>query len=123
MVPILGGGDAITETSAIGLLYLKLHLASKLTRQDLRGPGADPYITVSFSKYEKPMYATKMIAGTLNPIWEENAFVLINPDHIKRLENVMLKLWDSDKSSPDDVVGQVEVPLQDLVARPGEMMK
>ncbi|KAK6532461.1 hypothetical protein TWF281_006650 [Arthrobotrys megalospora] len=115
MTPILGGNDAITETEAVGLLYLKLCRAENLRRQDRTGPGADPYITVSFSKYEKPMYATKMIIGDLNPVWEETTCILINAEHVKRQENLLVKLWDSDRNGKDDVTGQVEVPLVDLI--------
>ncbi|KAJ6263026.1 Tricalbin-1 [Drechslerella dactyloides] len=115
MTPILGGNDAITETDAVGLLYLKLHRAENLRRQDRTGPGADPYITVSFSKYEKPMYATKMIIGDLNPVWEETTCILINAEHVKRQESLLVKLWDSDRNGKDDVTGQVEVPLVDLI--------
>ncbi|KAK6341515.1 hypothetical protein TWF696_008587 [Orbilia brochopaga] len=115
MTPILGGNDAITETDAVGLLYLKLRRAENLRRQDRTGAGADPYITVSFSKYEKPMYATKMIIGDLNPVWEETTCILINAEHVKRQESLLVKLWDSDRSGKDDVTGQVEVPLVDLI--------
>ncbi|KAK6501325.1 hypothetical protein TWF481_009167 [Arthrobotrys musiformis] len=115
MTPILGGNDAITETEAVGLLYLKLCRAENLRRQDRTGPGADPYITISFSKYEKPMYATKMIIGDLNPVWEETTCILINAEHVKRQENLLVKLWDSDRNGKDDVTGQVEVPLVDLI--------
>ncbi|KAF3916400.1 Tricalbin-1 [Orbilia brochopaga] len=115
MTPILGGNDAVTETDAVGLLYLKLHRAENLRRQDRTGGGADPYITISFSKYEKPMYATKMIIGDLNPVWEETTCILINAEHVKRQESLLVKLWDSDRSGKDDVTGQVEVPLVDLI--------
>ncbi|EPS43572.1 hypothetical protein H072_2386 [Dactylellina haptotyla CBS 200.50] len=115
MTPILGGNDAITETEAVGLLYLKLCRAENLRRQDRTGPGADPYITISFSKYEKPMYATKMIIGDLNPVWEETTCILINAEHVKRQESLLVKLWDSDRNGKDDVTGQVEVPLVDLI--------
>ncbi|KAK6347996.1 hypothetical protein TWF718_005817 [Orbilia javanica] len=115
MTPILGGSDAITETEAVGLLYLKFSRAENLRRQDRTGPGADPYITVSFSKYEKPMYATKMIVGDLNPVWEETTCILINAEHVKRQESLLVKLWDSDRNGKDDVTGQVEVPLVNLI--------
>ncbi|EGX52472.1 hypothetical protein AOL_s00043g261 [Orbilia oligospora ATCC 24927] len=115
MTPILGGNDAITETEAVGLLYLKLCRAENLRRQDRTGPGADPYITISFSKYEKPMYATKMIIGDLNPVWEETTCILINAEHVKRQESLLVKLWDSDRNGKDDVTGQVELPLVDLI--------
>ena len=123
MTPFVGGDDVKKETNAIGILVVKIHKADNLARQDRRGPGADPYLTISFSKYEKPMYATRIIEGDLNPIWEEEAVILVNVDHVKRQENILLQLWDSDKGSPDDVAGKIEFSLQDLITKPKKMVK
>ena len=123
MTPFVGGDDVKRETDAIGILVMKIHKADNLARQDRRGPGADPYLTISFSKYEKPMYATRIIEGDLNPVWEEEAVVLVNVDHVKRQENILLRLWDSDKGSPDDVAGNIEFSLQELILKPKKMIK
>ena len=119
----VGGSDQKEETDAIGVLLVKIHRACKLARQDMRGPGADPYLTIAFSKYEKPMYATRIIKGDRNPVWEESAFVMIRSEHVKRNENVLLRLWDSDTSGSDDVSGICEFPLQELVLKANQMQK
>ncbi|CAL3968752.1 unnamed protein product [Diplocarpon coronariae] len=123
MTVYVGGSDQKLETDAIGVLFVKIHRARSLARQDSRGAGADPYLTIAFSKYEKPMYATRIIKGDRNPVWEETAIIMIKAEHVKRNENVLLRLWDSDTTGSDDVSGICEFPLQELVLKANEMQK
>lgn len=123
MTVYVGGSDQKEDTDAIGVLFVKIHRARNLARQDTRGPGADPYLTIAFSKYEKPMYATRIIKGDRNPVWEETAIIMIRAEHVKRQENVLLRLWDSDTTGSDDVSGVCEFPLQDLILKANQMEK
>ncbi|CZT13376.1 uncharacterized protein RCO7_09801 [Rhynchosporium graminicola] len=123
MTTYVGGSDQKEDTESIGVLFVKIHRARNLARQDTRGAGADPYLTIAFSKYEKPMYATRIIKGDRNPVWEETAIILIKAEHVKRNENVLLRLWDSDTTGSDDVSGVCEFPLQELVLKANEMQK
>lgn len=123
MTVYVGGSDQKLDTDAIGVLFVKIHRARQLARQDTRGPGADPYLTIAFSKYEKPMYATRIIKGDRNPVWEESAIIMIRAEHVKRQENVLLRLWDSDTTGSDDVSGVCEFPLQELILKANEMQK
>jgi Ca2+-dependent lipid-binding protein len=73
---ILSGDTVQKETEAIGVIWVRIHKAVDLSKQDKRGSeggGSDPYITLSFSKYGKPMYCTRVITDDRNPIWEETA--------------------------------------------------
>ncbi|KAG4432410.1 hypothetical protein IFR05_012100 [Cadophora sp. M221] len=123
MTVYVGGSDQKEDTESIGVLFVKIHRARNLARQDSRGPGADPYLTIAFSKYEKPMYATRIIKGDRNPVWEETAIIMIKAEHVKRNENVLLRLWDSDTTGSDDVSGVCEFPLHELVLKANEMQK
>jgi Ca2+-dependent lipid-binding protein len=123
MTVYVGGSDQKEETEAIGVLFVKIHRAWSLARQDTTGPGADPYLTIAFSKYEKPMYATRIIKGDRNPIWEETAVVVIRAEHVKRQENVLLRLWDSDTTGSDDISGVCEFPLTELILKANQMQK
>jgi Ca2+-dependent lipid-binding protein len=123
MTVYVGGSDQKVDTEAIGVLFVKIHRARQLARQDNRGPGADPYLTIAFSKYEKPMYATRIIKGDRNPVWEETAIIMIRAEHVKRNEKVLLRLWDSDTTGSDDVSGVCEFPLQELILRANQMEK
>ncbi|KAF2205218.1 hypothetical protein GQ43DRAFT_437239 [Delitschia confertaspora ATCC 74209] len=124
MRAILQGDDIQKDTQAIGVLWIRIHRAQGLSKQDKRGSsygGSDPYITLSFSKYGKPMYCTRVITDDLNPIWEETAALLVTPELIKADENLSVELWDSDRHSADDIVGKIELPMQKMIQHPGKM--
>ncbi|KAI9656083.1 MAG: hypothetical protein M1829_000438 [Trizodia sp. TS-e1964] len=124
MGKILVGDDVQKEVDAIGVLWIRIHKAVGLSKQDIRGGkdgGSDPYITLSWSKFSKPMYSTRVITDDINPIWEETTALLVTTELIKADEQLSVQLWDSDRSSADDVVGKVELSMQKLIQNPGEM--
>lgn len=124
MRAILQGDDIEKDVQALGVLWIRIHRAVGLSKQDKRGSkhgGSDPYITLSFSKYGKPMYCTRVITDDLNPIWEETAALLVTPELIKADENLSVELWDSDRHSADDIVGKIELPMQKMIQHPGKM--
>jgi hypothetical protein len=124
MRAILQGDDVQKDVEALGVLWIRIHRATGLSKQDRRGSahgGSDPYITLAFSKYGKPMYCTRVITDDLNPIWEETAALLVTPELIKADENLSVELWDSDRHSADDIVGKVELSMQKMIQHPGKM--
>ncbi|KAI1841973.1 hypothetical protein JX265_003020 [Neoarthrinium moseri] len=121
---MLQGDDIQKETEALGIIFIRIHKATGLSKQDRRGSeggGSDPYITVSFSKFGKPMYCTRVIQDDLNPVFEETCALMVTADLIKADEQLSMELWDSDRSSADDVVGKVELSMQKLIQHPGKM--
>ncbi|KAK4695108.1 hypothetical protein P7C71_g2584, partial [Lecanoromycetidae sp. Uapishka_2] len=121
---ILQGDEIAKDTLALGVMWIRIHRAIGLSKQDKRGSkggGSDPYITLTFSKYGKPMYCTRVITDDLNPIWEETAALLVMPEYIKADEQLSVELWDSDRSSADDIVGKVELSMQKMIQHPGKM--
>lgn len=124
MRAMLQGDDITKDVQALGVMWIRIHRAVGLSKQDKRGSkwgGSDPYITLSFSKYGKPMYCTRVITDDLNPIWEETAALLVTPELIKADENLSVELWDSDRHSADDIVGKVELSMQKMIQHPGKM--
>ena len=124
MRAMLQGDDITKDVHAMGVLWIRIHRAVGLSKQDKRGSewgGSDPYITLTFSKYGKPMYCTRVITDDLNPVWEETTALLVTPELIKADENLSVELWDSDRHSADDIVGKVELSLQKLIQHPGKM--
>ncbi|KAF1963079.1 hypothetical protein CC80DRAFT_434501 [Byssothecium circinans] len=124
MRAILQGDDVQKDSEALGVLWIRIHRAVGLSKQDRRGSshgGSDPYITLAFSKYGKPMYCTRVITDDLNPIWEETAALLVTPELIKADENLSVELWDSDRHTADDIVGKVELSMQKMIQHPGKM--
>lgn len=76
MGAMLTGDTVQKDVIAMGVMWIRIHRAKDLSKQDRRGSkggGSDPYVTLSFSKYGKPMYCTRVITDDLNPIWEETA--------------------------------------------------
>jgi Ca2+-dependent lipid-binding protein len=47
--------------------------------------------------------------------------LLITPELIKADEQLSMELWDSDRSTSDDVVGKVELSMQKMIQHPGNM--
>ncbi|TDZ25497.1 Meiotically up-regulated gene 190 protein [Colletotrichum orbiculare MAFF 240422] len=121
---MLQGDDIKKETLALGLLFIRIHKAVGLSKQDRRGSeggGSDPYITIAWSKFSKPQFCTRVIQDDLNPVFEESCGLLVTADLIKADEQLSVELWDSDRSSADDVVGKVELSIQKLIQHPGKM--
>jgi len=124
MRAILQGDSVQKDTEALGVMWIRIHRAIGLSKQDRRGSthgGSDPYITLAFSKYGKPMYCTRVITDDLNPIWEETTALLVTPELIKANENLSVELWDSDRHTADDIVGKVELSMQKMIQHPGKM--
>ncbi|POR32933.1 Uncharacterized protein TPAR_06891 [Tolypocladium paradoxum] len=124
MSKMLQGDDVKKETMALGVMFVRIHKATGLSKQDQRGSkggGSDPYITVSWSKFSKPQFCTRVIQDDLNPVFEETCGLLVTSDLIKADEQLSMELWDSDRLSADDVVGKVELSIQKLIQHPGKM--
>ncbi|KUJ10582.1 C2 domain protein [Mollisia scopiformis] len=112
-------GDAVKkETDAMGLIYIKIKRAEGIAAQDRSGK-SDPFITLAFSEFGKPMYCTRIIEQDLNPVWNEQTCLLIYQDQLKAGEKLSVELWDSDMITADDVVGKVDFDLRDLIKNHG----
>jgi len=107
-------GDAIKkETDATGLIYIKIKRAEGISAQDRSGK-SDPFITLAFSEFGKPVYCTRIIEQELNPSWNEQTCLLIYQDQLTSGEKLSVELWDSDMVTADDVVGKIDFDLRDL---------
>lgn len=47
--------------------------------------------------------------------------LLVTPNLIKADEQLSVELWDSDRSSADDIVGKIELSMQKMIQHPGKM--
>ena len=113
---LLLGEEAALRTEAIGVLHIRIHRAEGLKAADTFG-SSDPYATVAYSKLSKPVFSTRTIVDSLNPRWEEDAYVLIVADAIESGERVRIVVYDSDRFSADDAIGMVDVDLADLLEK------
>ncbi|KAL2312028.1 C2 domain-containing protein [Schizosaccharomyces pombe] len=114
------GDDIKKEVNALGVIFVHINRAEDLSKQDVNGL-SDAYITVGFHKFGKPLYCTRVVKQDLNPIWNEYAFIPVFPDQVKAGEKISIELWDSDRFSPDDVVGRTKIGLHLLIQDSGKM--
>jgi serine/threonine protein kinase len=75
-----------------------------------KGGTSDPYVVLRCS-WSKQNFKTKVIDKTLSPKWNEE-FNFLKPDEAG---TITLKLWDKDKWSSDDFLGQVDLKVADFV--------
>lgn len=118
MSKILQGDSVKKETDAMGLIYIKIKRAEGIAAQD-RSAKSDPFITLAFSEFGKPVYCTRIIEQELNPRWNEQTCLLVYQDQLTAGENLSVELWDSDMITADDVVGKVHFDLRDLIKNHG----
>ncbi|WWC91590.1 uncharacterized protein L201_006536 [Kwoniella dendrophila CBS 6074] len=111
---LLLGEESALRTHNIGVLHIIIQGAEDLPKMDTMG-SCDPYISVGYSKYHKPIFSTRTIRDTREPRWEEEAFILVSSDAIESGEKLRLRACDSDRFSADDALGVVEVDLAELV--------
>ena len=114
MSKILQGDAVKKETDALGLIYIKLKRAEGIAAQDKSGK-SDPFITLAFSEFGKPVYCSRIVEQDLNPRWNEQTCLLIYQDQLTSGEKLSVELWDSDMFCADDVVGKVSFDLRDLI--------
>ncbi|OCF32225.1 hypothetical protein I316_06139 [Kwoniella heveanensis BCC8398] len=111
---LLLGRESSLRTVHIGVLHIFINRAEELPKVDTMG-SCDPYVSISLSKYHKPVFSTRTIRDTRDPVWDEEAFVLVASDAIEAGEKLRLRASDSDRFSADDALGVVEVDLADLI--------
>lgn len=119
---ILVGSDSKHELLAIGVLVVHIHSATGIIAADLNGK-SDCYVTLSYSKFAKPLWSTRIIFAELNPVWDETAVLIVNADEVKAGEKLNVTLWDSDRFTADDIVGRTEVDVTELVRNRGVVDK
>lgn len=96
----LSGDPFKKDTVARGVLMVKIKRA-----WDFKGdePGilgsmkgsTDPYITISWAKFRKPVWSTRVIIDDWNPVWDETGFILVTPEELDADERLQVILWDS----------------------------
>ncbi|KAI0672484.1 hypothetical protein C8Q78DRAFT_1027516 [Trametes maxima] len=112
---LISGDDIKKDTEAIGVLVVHIHRATGVKAMDATGGSADPYVTLTYSRLEKPLYSTRIIKGDCNPVYEETAVLLVDVNTVKLHEKLSFQLWDSDRMSVDDMMGFTEIDIVDLI--------
>lgn len=97
------------ENSKLSVSILK---ASNLPAMDRNGM-SDPYVKVFIAPERKQKYETKIIRNTLNPVYNET-FLFNVPFNELQSKTLFLVVFDYDRLSKDDKMGQLAVPLETI---------
>lgn len=119
---MLMGDDFKKDTTARGVLVVTIKRAFDFKEGDggigpLKG-SADPYVTVGWAKFGKPVWSTRILQNNMEPVWEETCYVLVTPDELNVDEKLRIQLWDSDRATADDDLGRIELDLKQLMKSP-----
>ncbi|KAI9761756.1 MAG: hypothetical protein M4579_000850 [Chaenotheca gracillima] len=117
------GDDIKKDTNGRGILMVKIKKAYGFKEGDsgmlgFKKGSSDAYVTIGWSKFGKPVWSTRIVLDDMKPIWDETAFVIVGPEEINADECLKIQLWDSDRTSADDNLGQIEADLKDLMQTP-----
>ncbi|TFY71782.1 hypothetical protein EVG20_g1232 [Dentipellis fragilis] len=115
MQRLIGGGDITKDTQAVGVIVIHIHRATGMKKMDTTGSSADPYVTLTYSRLGKPLFSTRIIKNELNPVFEETAILPVDVNVVKLKESLSLQVWDSDRTSADDMMGSCDVDIVDLI--------
>ncbi|KAK3104269.1 hypothetical protein LTR53_018569, partial [Teratosphaeriaceae sp. CCFEE 6253] len=99
---MLAGEDFKKDTSARGVLVARIKRGYNFKTGDAGIPlisqaGADPYVSVGWAKFGKPMWSSRILEKEMEPCWEEQAFLLVTPEELNVDERLRIQLWDSDR--------------------------
>ncbi|VDN98467.1 unnamed protein product [Rodentolepis nana] len=126
MVPGLCGVDHTERRGRIHLqayhqgayLEVKILAAKNLTPMDPNGL-ADPYVKIKLNPADdnqKVKLKTKIIRSTLNPSWNEEFHLPLEPGDVgKRLS---VEVWDWDRTSRNDFMGSLSFGVGELKKAP-----
>ncbi|KAK4992636.1 hypothetical protein LTR50_000970 [Elasticomyces elasticus] len=117
---MLEGDDFKKDTIARGILAVRVKHAYHFKEGDpsvplIKDGSSDPYVTVGWAKFGKPIASTRVIQSESEPWWDETFYILVSPQELDVDERLRLQLWDSDRMTADDDLGRVEVDLKHLM--------
>lgn len=116
MHALVGDGIGPQHSTAVGVLVVVLHSASGLAAADAHGL-SDPFVQLTYARTKRVLYKSQVARTTLEPTWQETAFLLVDPDSVENEERLRLAVLDADRFSADDPLGCVEVSLGALRKR------
>jgi hypothetical protein len=114
------GDDFKKDTVAQGVLIVRIKHAYDFKEGDgglgpLKEGSADPYVSVGWAKFGKPVWSTRVLLKNMEPYWDETCFINVTPQELNVDERLRLQLWDSDRTSADDDLGRIELDIKDLM--------
>ncbi|KAF4578419.1 hypothetical protein EYR36_000226 [Pleurotus pulmonarius] len=126
---MLAGGERV-DTEGVGVVVVRVISACKFRAGDRMNawknvvPGlhasarerqGDSYVTVGWGKWGKPLGSTRIIDDEEVPVWDEYTFLVVSPAELDSHEVLQLQLWDADRLTADDHLGNIAVDLRELM--------
>ncbi|EFA86680.1 Phosphatidylserine decarboxylase proenzyme 2 precursor [Heterostelium album PN500] len=93
----------------VGILQVNVIEAKGLPAMDHNGK-SDPYFEIMFSGVK--VYKSNIIKKTLSPIWNESYNIIVRQSQVNY--SIKFNVWDWDKITANDYIGDVEVDIQHL---------
>lgn len=117
---MLAGDDFKKDTSARGVLVVRIRRGYDFEMGDpgiplIKDGSSDPYVSVGWAKFGKPMFSTRILEKEMEPCWQETAYLLVTPQELNVEERLRVQLWDSDRFTADDDLGRIELDLKGLM--------
>ncbi len=114
------GDDFKKDTIAQGVLVVRIKYAFDFKEGDAGfGPfsdgSADPYVTVGWAKFGKPVWSTRVLLKNMEPYWDETCYICVTPEELNVDERLRVQLWDSDRATADDDLGRIELNLKEIM--------
>ena len=113
------GDDFKKDTNARGVIVVTVKRAFDFKEGDggigpIKG-SADPYVSVGWAKFGKPIWSTRVQQKNMEPHWHETCYLLVTSDELNVDERLRLQLWDSDRISADDDLGRIELDVKQIM--------
>lgn len=117
---MLAGDDFKKDTHAQGVLVVNVKKGYEFKTGDagiplIKDGSSDPYVSVGWAKFGKPVWSTRLLLKEMEPWWDETAYVLVTPGELNVDERIRVQLWDSDRLTADDDLGRIEVGVKDIM--------
>lgn len=85
--------DFKKDTTAHGVVVVRIKQATGLKGSDtgsfrLKKGSIDPYVSVSWTKFGKTVWTTRVIVSVTEPSWDETGFILIGPREFNAQERL-----------------------------------
>jgi len=117
---MLMGDDFKKDTNARGVIMVTIKHAFDFKEGDagfgpIKSGSADPYVSVGWAKFGKPMWSTRVLRNNMEPHWYETCFLLVSPEELNVDERLRVQLWDADRMTADDDLGRIEVDVKQLM--------
>lgn len=118
---MLVGDDFKKDTVAKGVVVIDIIRGFEFRTGDAAIPlirseaSSDPYVSVAWAKFGKPLFSTRVLVKEMKPFWHERCYLLVTPQELDVDERIRLQLWDSDRFTADDDLGRVEVDLKKIM--------